>query len=71
MNNIVDTSIEFGGFYNSTHQADIEYRIDTDIEEKYIKDYDSIDWKKTHKSYIDDYCYKLSNFILYQYNINI
>ena len=49
MNNIVDTSIEFGGFYNSTHQADIEYRIDSDIEEKYIKDYDSIDWKKTHK----------------------
>ena len=71
MNNIVDTSIEFGGFYNSTHQADIEYRIDLDIEEKYIKDYDSINWQETHKSYIDDYCYKLSNFILHEYNVDM
>ena len=71
MFNIVDTSIAFGGFYNSTHQADIEYRIDLDIEEKYIKDYDSVNWKETHKSYINTYCYALSNFILNEYNIDM
>ena len=71
MNNLIDTSIEFGGFYNSTHEASIECRIDMDIEEKYIKDYDSINWQETYNSYIDDYCYKLSSFILNEYNVDI
>ena len=58
----INTSIHFGGFYNSIHEQNIDYMV-----EAYDYKFDQVDYKKTFNSYIDEYCSKLSNYINDEY----
>jgi len=62
----INTSIHFGGFYNSIHDGNIDYMV-----EAYEYNLDHVDYKKTFQSYIDEYCSKLSNYINDEYQVNI
>jgi hypothetical protein len=62
----VNTSIRFGGFYNSIHDSNIDCMV-----EAYEYNFDDVDYKKTFQSYIDEYCYKLKSYILDEYLVDI
>ena len=62
----INTSIHFGGFYNSIHDSNIDYMV-----EAYEYNFDHVDYKKTFQSYIDEYCYKLKSYILDEYLVDI
>ena len=62
----INTSIHFGGFYNSIHDGNIDYMV-----EAYEYNLDHVDYKKTFQSYINEYCSKLSNYINDEYQVNI
>ena len=64
--NNIETSIKFGGFYESIHISNIDHMV-----EAYEYDFDDVDYKKTFESYIDSYCSKLENFIFNEYKVNI
>ena len=66
MKKYINTSIRFGGFYNSIHDSNIDYMV-----EAYEYNFDDIDYKKTFQSYINEYCYKLKSYILDEYLVNI
>ena len=53
--NKIDFSLNFGGFYHSEHSETIENNI-----EAYGYDWEEIDYKKTHLKYCDSYLNKLS-----------
>ena len=62
----INTSIRFGGFYNSIHDRNIDYMV-----EAYEYNFDNVDYKKTFQSYIDEYCSKLSSYINDEYQVDI
>ena len=62
----INTSIHFGGFYESIHDSNIDFMV-----EAYEYKFDQVDYKKTFNSYIDEYCYKLKSYILDEYLIDI
>lgn len=62
----INTSIRFGGFYNSIHDSNIDYMV-----EAYEYNFDNVDYKKTFQSYIDEYCSKLSSYINDEYQVDI
>lgn len=62
----INTSIRFGGFYNSIHDSNIDYMV-----EAYEYNFDDVDYKKTFQSYIYEYCYKLKSYILDEYLVDI
>lgn len=64
--NNIETSIKFGGFYESIHDSNIDH-----IVEAYEYDFDDVDYKKTFESYIESYCAKLESFIFDEYKVNI
>ena len=64
--NNIETSIDFGGFYNSIHDGNIDHMV-----EAYEYDFDHIDYKKTFQSYIESYCGNLEDYILDEYEVNI
>jgi len=69
-------SIDFGGFYSSTHEAMIDSQIeyyadDVDQIKQDINLFDYVDYQKTFDNYIKSYCSVLSDFIFYEYDINI
>ena len=68
----IDTTINFGGFYESIHDSNIESLIESYNEEGNYPEYnfENIDYKNTNKSYIEDYCYKFTNYIFNEYNFN-
>ena len=53
--NKIDFSLNFGGFYHSEHSETIENNI-----ESYGYDCEEIDYKKTHLNYCDSYLNRLS-----------
>lgn len=63
---IINTSIEFGGFYNSHHESNIDHMV-----ECYEYEFDDVNYKATFNSYIDNYVSKLSSYILNEYKIDI
>jgi hypothetical protein len=71
--NLVETSIEFGGFYESVHESRIDYMISSYYEDNNYPEYnfDNIDYKKTFKSYIDDWASKFRSFIFNEYQVDI
>ena len=62
----INTSIHFGGFYESIHDRNIDFMV-----EAYEYNFDDVDYKKTFQSYIDGYCYKLKSYILDEYLVDI
>ena len=64
--NNIETSIKFGGFYESIHDLNVDYMV-----EAYEYDFDHVDYKKTFNSYIESYCYKLESYIYNEYKVNI
>ena len=62
----IETSIHFGGFYESIHDRNIDFMV-----EAYEYDFDHVDYKKTFQSYIDEYCSKLSSYINDEYQVDI
>ena len=62
----IETSIHFGGFYESIHDGNIDSMV-----EAYEYNFEDVDYKKTFESYIQEYCYKLESYILNEYLINI
>jgi len=71
--NKIETTINFGGFYHSIHDGNIESMIESSYDGGNYPEYhfDNIDHKKTEQSYIEDYCSKLTNYILNEYGITI
>jgi len=69
----IDTTINFGGFYESIHHGNIESIIESYYEDGNYPEYnyDNIDYKKTELSYIQDYCYKFTDYISNEYKFNI
>ena len=66
MKKYINTSIRFGGFYNSIHDRNIDYMV-----EAYEYNFDDVNYKKTFQSYINEYCYKLKSYILDEYLVDI
>ena len=62
----IETSIHFGGFYESIHDGNIDSMVET-----YEYNFDDVDYKKTFESYIQEYCYKLKSYILDEYLVDI
>ena len=62
----IETSIHFGGFYESIHDHNIDHMV-----EAYEYNFEDVDYKKTFESYIEAYCYKLESYILDEYLIDI
>jgi hypothetical protein len=69
----VETTINFGGFYHSIHDGNIESIIESSYDGGNYPEYhfENIDYKKTEQSYIEDYCSKFTNYILNEYGITI
>ena len=68
---IIETTINFGGFYESIHSGNIDSMIECQIEHADLKDLDSVDYRKTELSYVNDYCAKFSSYIFNEYKQNI
>ena len=64
--NNIETSIKFGGFYESIHDNNVDHMV-----EAYEYDFDHVDYKKTFQSYIESYCGNFEDYILDQYKVNI
>ena len=64
--NNIETSIDFGGFYESIHDGNVDHMV-----EAYEYDFDHVDYKKTFQSYIKSYCSNLEDYILDEYEVNI
>ena len=67
----IKTNIKFGGFYYSKHSDSIDYRIEMYEHEGYINTLEDIDYQETYKSYVDNYCSELSEFILDEFEIDL
>ena len=69
----IETTINFGGFYESIHDGNIESLIESYYEDGNYPEYhfDNIDHKKTEQSYIEDYCSKFTNYIFNEYGFKI
>jgi len=73
-----ETTINFGGFYESWHGEQIDYTIDRFIEDyneenNTNKEYDDFDFNYDlmHNQYIKQYCDLLEDYILNEYNLDI
>ena len=67
----IETTINFGGFYESIHAGNIDSMIECQIEHADLKDFDNVDYRKTELSYVNDYCAKFSSYIFNEYKLNI
>jgi len=69
--NKIDTTINFGGFYESIHFGNIESLIESYYGDDPEYHHKNIDYKKTEQSYIEDYCSKFTNYIFNEYGLKI
>ena len=69
----IETSINFGGFYESIHDASIESLIESMYSDGEYPEYNyyNIDYAKTHQSYIEKYCIEFESYISNEYNLDI
>ena len=75
-NTDIKTSINFGGFYNSIHDSNIEWACesfysDNDGNFDWNVILDKVDFKKLHGAYIDLYCDLFSEWLKENYNLVI
>ena len=63
----VETTINFGGFYHSIHDSNIDSMIENYYGDNPEYHFENIDYKKTEQSYIEDYCSKFTNYIFNEY----
>ena len=66
-----ETVIKFGGFYDSRFSAEIDYRIESDIDEGYYDSWEKVDFPMTYQIYIENYCNELRNFIFQEFDLDI
>lgn len=71
--NLIKTSIAFGGFYESIHDSNVDYMIECYYENGNNPEYnfDNIDYKKTHQSYIESWTGNFENYLLNELQVNI
>ena len=67
----VETTINFGGFYHSIHDSNIDSMIEGCYGDDPEYHFENIDYKKTEQSYIEDYCSKFTNYIFNEYGFTI
>ena len=72
----IKTTINFGGFYNSIHDGNIEWACESYFsDDNGVCDWDTIldnvDFKKLHRVYIDLYCDLFSDWLKEKYNLAI
>ena len=72
----IKTSINFGGFYNSIHDSNIEWACESFYsDDNGVCDWDNIldnvDFKKLHSVYIDLYCDLFSEWLKENYGVDI
>jgi len=72
---MVDTTIEFGGFYDSIHSSPIDMTTENYFDDTPLQNDDNnfeyFNWSAIHQSYIESYVYKLSDYITDNYQIDI
>lgn len=56
MQNLIQTNVNFGGFYNSLHSDIIDYYI-----EDFEYEWETVDYKTTYRTYVKDYITVLNN----------
>ena len=71
--NLIDTSIAFGGFYESIHDSNIDNMIESYNDNGNFPDFvwDNIDYKKTNQSYIESWTSDFSSYLLNEYQVDI
>jgi hypothetical protein len=71
--NLIKTSIAFGGFYESIHDSNIEHMIEAYNQDGNYPEYnfDNIDYKKTHQSYIESWTSNFESYLLNELEVNI
>jgi len=72
----IKTTINFGGFYNSIHNDNIEWACESYFsDDNGVCDWDiildNVDFKKLHRVYIDLYCDLFSDWLKEKYNLSI
>jgi len=71
--NLIDTSIAFGGFYESIHDSNIDNMIesynDSNNHPEYV--WDNVNYKKTFQSYIESWTSDFESYLLNEYQIDI
>ena len=72
---MIDTTIEFGGFYDSIHSSHIDMTTENYFDDTPLQNDDNnfeyFNWSAIHQSYIESYVYKLSDYITDNYQIDI
>ena len=69
----IDTSINFGGFYHSIHDSNIDNLIESYSDNGNYPEYnyDNINYQKTFNNYIKDYCNNLESYFLNVYKLDV
>ena len=72
---MIDTTIEFGGFYDSIHSSHIDMTTENYFDDTPLQNDDNnfeyFNWSAIHQSYIESYVNKLSDYITDNYQIDI
>ena len=72
---MIDTTIEFGGFYESIHGNHIDMMTENYFDDTPLQNDDNnfeyFNWSAIHQSYIESYVNKLSDYITDNYQIDI
>ena len=72
---MIDTTIEFGGFYDSIHSSHIDMTTENYFDDTPLQNDDNnfeyFNWSAIHQSYIESYVNKLSQYIKDNYDIDI
>jgi len=72
---MINTTIEFGGFYDSIHSSHIDMTTENYFDDTPLQNDDNnfeyFNWSAIHQSYIESYVNKLSDYITDNYQIDI
>jgi len=71
--NLINTSIAFGGFYESIHDSRIDNMIESYNDSGNYPEYvwDNVNYKKTHQSYIESWTSDFESYLLNEYQVDI
>lgn len=71
---MVDTVIEFGGFYGSIHESIIESKIESYLtldSGELAPEYEEVNWRANFNEYIKFYTLEFENWLLSEYGLNV
>ena len=72
---MIDTTIEFGGFYDSIHSSHIDMTTENYFDDTPLQNdennFEYFNWSAIHQSYIESYADNLSQYIKDTYQIDI